>query len=139
MPRSAGSRADVIDIPTVSDSAYPVVERRKSEQRNFLALLESPSTIEECQDPEFFQTMIALAVLDYGVSRKKLVGALRVSEGTLSKWISGVNAPYALARPEILKLAARILREQLEAPSPVVPQREHERETAAPGQVGRRG
>jgi DNA-binding transcriptional regulator YiaG len=104
------------EAPTPLRPVEALVERRKGEQRNFIAFLNSPDTEADCEDAEFFQTLVAQAVTDYGVSRKKLASMLGASEGTISKWISGENSPYPYARPQILRAISALMEERLAMP-----------------------
>jgi hypothetical protein len=118
-PRMSSSAKRKDDRPfqaVIADSGVSILERRLGERRNFLRSLEDPTTIEHCQDPEYFQTLLALAVLDYGVSRQRIVRVGKVSEANLSKWIKGISAPPLYARAQIVTLLAQILRDELEAP-----------------------
>jgi len=99
--------------------AEPVADnfraRRRGERYNFLEGLRSADIAKDCAVADHFHALLALAINDYGVSRKSLAALLGVSEGAVSRWLSEKATPPAYARPQIIGMLAGLLAATLKA------------------------
>ncbi len=62
------------------------VRGRAVEMGYFRDSIQSPETLEESGQPEYFRAMVALAISDYQVSPSELATALQVSEEEVRRW-----------------------------------------------------
>lgn len=62
------------------------VRGRAVEMGYFRTAMQSPETLEESAQPEYFRAMVALATSDYQVSPSELAVALQVSEEEVRRW-----------------------------------------------------
>lgn len=62
------------------------VLRRPGERRNFIRSLKDPLTTKACQDEGYLQSILALAVHDYGVPVARLAAELFADSNTIESW-----------------------------------------------------
>lgn len=62
------------------------VRGRIGEMRYFRTAMQSPETLDESAQPEYFRAMVALATSDYQVNPSELAAALQVSEEEVRRW-----------------------------------------------------
>lgn len=102
-----------------------LLARRRGERLNFLRTLQDGAFREglERQSDELFRTLLALAVNDYGVSRKALALALNIAEPTISRWAKGGSSPPAYGRITVIDALAALMVSSLGEEVPI-PDRE---------------
>ncbi len=105
------------DIEAEAGSAINVkslIARRQTEIAYFIEALSMDAVLEDIDNSEYFRSLIALAVNDYGVSRSALADHLHTDQSNISKWIAGDTAPRLLTR----RLAVSRIRDLLVSSHP---------------------
>lgn len=90
-----------VDTEAESVSAINVqtlIARRQVEIAYFIEALGMEAVLEDIDNSEYFKSLIALAVNDYGVSRAALAEHLHTDQSNISKWIAGDTTPRLLTR-----------------------------------------
>ena len=108
-----------VDAEAEPESAINVealVARRQVEIAYFIEALGMDTVLEDIDNAEYFRSLLALAVNDYGVSRSALAEHLRTDTSNISKWIAGGTAPRLLTR----RLAVSRIRDLLVSSHPEV-------------------
>ncbi|MFN3858789.1 MAG: hypothetical protein ACK4RV_13675 [Caulobacter sp.] len=90
---------------------------REAEKKNFYAMINSGDVAEQCRDDsDLFESIVSLAINDYGVGRRDLAFILGVSEAAISRWSRGMAMPPRHSRPNIVGLIAAVLARTLVDP-----------------------